>query len=396
MSPSSLMLLEELCGIDSRTIEGRKGTKQVAELLAERLSALGFDDSQCIPPGHEEPSSGRHLRAVRNAGAPVRVVLVGHTDTVLSPTEVPFRHDARSARCYGAGVADMKGGCVVMLEAIHQALDRHGSVRAAEVTVLLNCSEEQPESSFPALLRQEAQGACACLTFEPSGVDGAGTHELVVARKGLGRFELACSGRGAHAGNAHATGINAIRELARKIEQIEALTDYERDLTANVGFVRGGQAVNQVPDEAMIGFEIRAFDPAGMGQLRQALMRLCSEGTVRSPADGGLPKLELRECGGYPPWPRNPDTDTLAERYSACAQRHGVTVRTVARGGASDASHTADLAPTLDGLGILGGGLHSTAEWADLSTLPIRATIAADFMADVCERASASDHKERA
>jgi len=390
----SLHLLEQLCAIDSRTVEGASGTTQVAEIVAERFRPLGFDiDWMEVGPG--ENPAGRHLKAVYNAEAATRIVLIGHTDTVMSPSEVPFHYDAASGRAYGAGVSDMKGGCVLMIDAIRMALKEYEAVRRAGMTVLLNCTEEQSGPSFPALLRREAHGAAACLTFEPSGTDGTGAQEIVVARKGVMRFELTCYGRSAHAGSAHATGLNAIRELARKVEQIETITDYNRDLTANVGRIRGGRVSNQVPEEASAEFELRAFDRGEMDRAREAVRRICSEATVHSPADGASVRCELEEPGGYPPWPRNAATDALAERYIAGAQRHGVVVRPVCRAGASDASHSADSAPTLDGLGIVGNGLHSNEEWADMTTLPVRAQIAADLLADICSPPLASDQEKK-
>ena len=99
-----------------------------------------------------------------------------------------------------------------------------------------------------------------------------------------------------------------------------------------------------------------------------------------------MSRLELVECGSCPPWPRNPGTAGLAERYIACAERRGLPVQPAARGGVSDANHAAAVAPTLDGLGIVGGDFHSPHEWADLATLDLRATIAADLLGELCAR----------
>jgi acetylornithine deacetylase/succinyl-diaminopimelate desuccinylase-like protein len=115
-----------------------------------------------------------------------------------------------------------------------------------------------------------------------------------------------------------------------------------------------------------------------------AVGRICAEPSVRSAADGTPARLELRERDSYPPWPANSGSDALAGRYVKLAAKQGITARPVARGGGSDVSHAADLTPALDGLGILGGGLHSKSEWADAATLPVRARIAADLIAELC------------
>lgn len=379
----SAELLEALCRIDSRTADGAAGNIRVAELLAGALRPMGFD-IEWVDPAPEEKPRGRHLKAVRNRDASTRVVLIGHTDTVLSPVDVPFRLDHGSGRAYGSGVCDMKGGCVILLDAVRTALAQNAAVRDAGLVVLLDCAEEIAGSSFPELLRRESRSAGACLNFEPSRPGPDGEHELVVGRKGILSFQLTCRGRSAHAGNDHAAGVNAIRELARQVEHIEALTDYASGLTANVGWIRGGHASNQVADEATASFELRAFEQNLMNRGAEAVRKSCAQPTVRSAADGTPATLELTEFMSYPPWSPNAGTETLAQRYVELARRRGIVAVRAKRGGGADACHVAELAPTLDGLGILGGNMHTPDEWADVATLAIRAQIASDLIISVC------------
>jgi acetylornithine deacetylase/succinyl-diaminopimelate desuccinylase-like protein len=56
----------------------------------------------------------------------------------------------------------------------------------------------------------------------------------------------------------------------------------------------------------------------------------------------------------------------------------------VGSGGGSDGNHVADLTPTLDGLGVLGGMLHQPGEWADWKSFPDRSRVAADLIMDLC------------
>jgi glutamate carboxypeptidase len=381
-----IKLLGAMCAIDSRTADGAAGTTQVAELLGEQLGeqlgAMGFA-LEWISPFADEGPRGKHLKAVRNPDAKKRLVLLGHTDTILSPKDVPFRLDAQKGKAYGSGVCDMKGGCLVLVEALKLALAEESAVRDACLVVLLNCCEEIASPSFRKLVRESAKGALACLCFEPSLAGPNGGHAVVIARKGIVRFHLSCLGRAAHAGNDHQIGVNAIRELARKIEQVESLTDYAGGVTANVGRISGGRVSNQVADEAFADFEVRAFDVDAIQRACDAAKKICSEPSVRSAADGTTTRLELHEDRAYPPWPQNSATDALAERYVKLAQKRGLAVTPVRRGGGSDASHAVGLAPALDGLGIFGGGMHSTTEWADIETLPLRTRVAADLIVNL-------------
>lgn len=378
-----IRFLEALCSIDSRTSDGAAGTTRVAEMLGERLRGMGFE-LEWFDPHPSEGPRGRHLAARRNPGAAKRIVLIGHTDTILGPADAPFRVDAQARRICGAGTNDMKGGCVVMLEAISLALREEPAVGKAGLVVLLNASEEVAGPSFQPAARREATGATACLGFEPAGPFVDGLYSVVVARKGVLRFDLRCSGRAAHAGNDHAHGVSAIRELARKIEQLESLTDHAGGFTLNVGRVRGGRVSNQVADHAEATFDVRAFDTETLRRGCERIREICSEPTVRSVADGEPTRLALTDNCSYPPWPPNAATDGLAARYVRLAARRGLTARPVRRGGGADASAVADLAPTVDGLGMLGGGMHSPDEWAELDAFEPRVRLAADLIVDLC------------
>ena len=321
---------------------------------------------------------------IRAGAASLDVSGVFTPKTALEENILPFRVDEEAEIVYGSGVCDMKGGCVILLDALGMALKEAAAVRDASLTVLLDCCEELSTPSFAEVARETARDATACLNFEPPGVTPDGEAQIVIGRKGVLRFDLTCSGRAAHSGNAHANGINAIRELARKVEQIESLTDYDAGLSANVGQIVGGHAANQVADKASMTFELRAFEAEALERLRAEARTICSRSTVRSSEDGATTRLELQEHFSYPAWPTDKGTECLAKRYVELAKKHGVVVTPVQRGGGSDASHVADLVPTLDGLGILGGGMHAKTEWADLKSLAVGGRIVADLIADLC------------
>jgi acetylornithine deacetylase/succinyl-diaminopimelate desuccinylase-like protein len=89
-----IKLIEAACAIDSRTAEGAAGTVRVAEMFGERLVAMGFA-LEWLDTLPEEGKRGRHLRAVRNQGVSTKMLFLGHTDTVLSPAEVPAGGERR-------------------------------------------------------------------------------------------------------------------------------------------------------------------------------------------------------------------------------------------------------------------------------------------------------------
>jgi glutamate carboxypeptidase len=96
------------------------------------------------------------------------------------------------------------------------------------------------------------------LVTEP-GRDGG---KVVTGRKGVGRFDVQVEGRPSHSGSRHQDGRSAIREAARLILDLEAMTDYERGITTTVGLVQGGTAANVIPQFARFSVDLRAVSAA--------------------------------------------------------------------------------------------------------------------------------------
>lgn len=355
-------------------------------MFAGVLEPLGFEIRWHDADASEAPR-GRHLQAVRcPQHATGGILLLGHTDTVLAPAMVPWEHNADTQKIQGSGVCDMKGGCVLMLHALATALHSSSSdssphsLHNTRIEVLFNACEEIAGPSFRKLVRQSASHAKVCLSFEPATLAADGVSEFVTARTGVSRFVLRCTGRASHAGMDHPHGVSAIREVARKIEQLEQITDHSKNLTLNVGMMHGGQASNQVADYAQATFGLRAFDADLHHAARDKVHAICTTPTVSSPRDHATTTLTLEEYASYPPWPESDNAQKLAQRYQALAKKHGHATRPIHSGGGADASHVADLLPVIDGLGILGGGLHQKNEWADLASFQPRSAAVADLL----------------
>ncbi|MFP4382476.1 MAG: M20/M25/M40 family metallo-hydrolase [Spirochaetia bacterium] len=355
-----LSMLSDLCRIDSRSSR-KEGIRDVMALLTPCLEERDF--TVRIQELKEGDVSFPVLDAVRGS-SDGQVLLLGHADTVLGPQEVPFRIGSQPDRIYGAGVADMKGGLTVLL----QTLDR---TKKRNLRIVVNGREEIPTQAFRNYIRRNLK-AEYCLNFEPVPPADEGLY-AVTARKGLRRFKLESCGKAAHAGNDHASGVSAVRGLCGMVEKLESMTDYGRECTVNVGIVRGGSAYNQVPDYAEAEFEIRAFE---LDVLESAVRK--AEELVNG--SGTRCKFVLTPGPAFPAFSPNSGTEALFRKYGKCAERKGVRVFPISRGGASDSSYVADLVPVLDGLGPVGGRFHSDEEWALTASFVQKAEIAGEFL----------------
>src|SRR5262249_26981163 len=132
---------------------------------------------------------------------------------------------------------------------------RSGTARLP-LTYLFTPDEEIGSPFSRALIEREAQRVKYVLVTEPARDGG----KVVTARKGVGRFEATATGVPAHAGGRHRDGRSAVREIARQVLAIEAMTDYARGVTTNVGMIQGGTAPNVVPQHCRISIDLRVRD----------------------------------------------------------------------------------------------------------------------------------------
>jgi glutamate carboxypeptidase len=368
--PAALEMLRQMVAINSFT-ENREGVNRLGRFTADCFAPLGFT-SESVRSAN--PGFGDHLALTRPGRSPKSIALVSHLDTVFPPEEEArnnFRWQPEGERIYGPGTHDIKGG-TVMMWLVLSALRTQAPAIFEEVTWKLfwNSSEEMLSHDFGELCRRRFdRETLAALVFESEGRFGD-ERLMVVARKGRATWRVAVAGRGAHAGARHRHGANAVVELARTIQRIAALTDYSRELTFNVGTVRGGTVLNRIPHEATAEGEFRAFTPEAYARGKEGLLALAGPGEVRSLVDRYSCEVKVEILSESRPWPRNPDTDRLLRLWVEAGKETGIAVDCEERGGLSDGNFLWDAVPTLDGLGPWGDHDHCSERSADGSKLP--------------------------
>jgi glutamate carboxypeptidase len=368
--PAGLELLREMVDINSFT-GNPEGVNRLGRLTAERFAPLGFQ-AEFVPSTNR--GWGNHLVLTRPGRSGKSIAMVSHLDTVFPPEEETrnsFRWQREGDRIFGPGTMDIKGGTMMMWLVLSALRQRAPEVfEAVSWKLFWNSSEEPLSPDFQHVCRTRLEaGTLAALVFEAEGRSG-NEILLVTGRKGRGGWRVTATGRGAHAGSKHPFGANAIVQLGQTVQRIAALTDYSRELTFNVGAIRGGTVVNRVPHQATAEGEFRAFSPKTCAQARQALLALAGPGSVRSPQDGYACEVKIEILQEWRPWPPNPATDRLCQLWSEAGAQLGLTVKGEARGGLSDGNGLWDAVPTLDGLGPWGDNDHCSERSPDGSKLP--------------------------
>jgi glutamate carboxypeptidase len=357
--PAQLQLLQQAVDIDSGTGDVEGGRK-LAALLIPRLQALGMT-VEAVPA--EAAGLPENIVATLKGTGKGRILLIGHIDTVFGPGTVaqrPFRMDAEKA--YGPGVSDEKGGVIEGLYAL-QILHDLGFKGFKQITFLIETSEERGSPGTQNLIRKLLTDADVELNLEP----GDPPDVLTVWRKGSTTFHIDVKGRAAHAGVAPQDGRNAAVELIHQLQGADSLPKSGDGLTANLTLMSAGTRNNTIPENAQAQINVRVRDKADIERVDQ-LLRKNAETTAIPDT-----KVTISREPAYPPLPSNPATDALAGRAEAIYAGLGMKVGRGGNGGASESAMAADAhVPALDGLGPVGGGFHSDAEYLDLKSVSPR------------------------
>lgn len=372
-------------------VEINTGTQNIAgldtyrDLLEQDLQQLGFTTTRHTSPAvpiltcaQSTLSFADHLSAHRSGASKLRLLLNGHLDTVFGPENDFQRLEVLpDGVLKGPGVADMKGGIVIMLNAL-RVLHEMQILEQANITVLLNTDEEIGSLSSRPLIESLARAHDLGLVFE-----GSNENLVTRARKGLGQARLKVVGREAHAGAAHADGVSANLELAHKVLALEALTDFSTQTTVNVGVMTGGEKRNTVPGCAEAYIDMRFVDEASGTALKTDIEQIAAQKFVTHSKYPELPKTEVWATLHRPAKTVNATVDAMIAHAMGLSQVLGEPiVGTRYSGGGTDGSIAQGVGlPTLDTLGINGAGIHSSREEATVDSLIARTKLAAILLA---------------
>lgn len=394
----AIALLERSVNVNSGTMN-LEGVREVGRIFGEKLEGLGFRTGWV--DGSPFQRAG-HLVATREGSGP-HLLLIGHLDTVFE-LESPFQRFERAGdRATGPGVVDMKGGNVIIVEAL-RALDAVGALDGLTITVVMTGDEERPgrplELSKAALV-EAAEAADVALAFENGDSD---PRTAVVARRGATGWRLEVTGSPAHSSQIFQpdVGAGAIYEAARILHGFYDRLAGEPLLTFNPGVMVAGTEVaydestaggtafgktNVVAERAVVTGDLRTITLEQLEAAR-ALMRFI--------VDQHLPgtTAEIAFDEGYPPLPPTAGNRRLLERFDRVSRDLGfgpVSAVDPRNAGAADVAFAAGrVGGAIDGLGAGGGNDHTVDEWIDLPTLAMQAKRAAVLMLRLAMRAAPS------
>jgi glutamate carboxypeptidase len=401
----AVALLERAVNINSGT-QNVAGVRAVGALFRSELDALGFRTEWVDGAAWQRAG---HLVATRPGPGP-KLVLIGHLDTVFEPHS-PFqkfeRVDADTAR--GPGIIDMKGGNVVIVQAL-KALAAVGRLDRMHVVVVMTGDEEAPGRPLAvarAALVEAAKGAAAAIGFEDG--DGHPAH-LVIARRGTTSWELRVAGTPAHSSQIFRdeVGAGAIFEAARILDGFRTKLAGEPHVTFNPGAIVGGTSVeldapaargtafgktNVVAEHAIVTGDLRALTIDQFTRAKEAMRGIVAASLART-------RSTIAFDEGYPPLAPTDGNRRLFDVVDRASRDLGLGPLEPVdpdRAGAADVSFLAGVVPMIvDAAGLKGRDGHTVNETADLRVLPMQAKRAAVAMLRLTLAGAAGDRRSAA
>ncbi len=384
----AVQLLRDLTAISSPSGD-LAGLRRMTERLALELAARGL-----TPEILEETGEGGVLQPVLVArGADTsrgHLLLIGHMDTVL-PAAEPRIEDGRLV---ATGAIDMKGGLAAFLGAL-DLLAHRGAEPPKDLFLVVVPDEEVGGPISHSAMKRWGAGARALWVLEP-GEPSGDAETMVAGRRGMFDWHLTVKGQASHSGLHYWEGRSALAAAARWCTEAQALSARNGGPTVNVGRMVAGDAsfvenlatahilvgterqLNVVPDRAVAEGEARFLRRSEEPEMETRLRSLAGQ----IAADTGT-EMEFTRQPLIPPVDPDGPHRAICERAAALAAARGWTLEIEReRGGISFPNFLPDPGrlPVLDGLGPVGGGMHTREEYVELRSLQRRVVLLADLL----------------
>jgi glutamate carboxypeptidase len=384
-SGPALALLERSVNINSGTMN-HAGVKAVGSLFRAELDALGFHTRWIdMPP---EMQRAGHLVAERTGKRGKRVLMIGHLDTVFEKDSPVQLWQRNGDRVRGQGVNDMKGGDVIMIEAL-RALHAVGALDDTSITVFFTGDEEnagEPKAISRGDMVAAAKRSDVALAFETTALDKEGKATGTIGRRASSSWELEVRGKQGHTSGIFnkKAGYGAIYETARILDAFRQQV-VEPDLTYSPGLILGGTETsydasaargtafgktNVIASTATVQGDLRYLDNAQRDRARAKMRDIVAQNLPETSAS-------IVFHDSYPPMAPTAGNVKLLDLYSKASDDAGlgaIAALPPGQRGAGDVQFVAPYVDSLDGLGASGDGAHSPDEDLDVKSIE-RATV---------------------
>jgi len=344
-------------GINS---EGR-----VTKFIFNRLKDFGFYPKIIGPKNH--PSV---ICFLKKPGAKKTIWLESHLDTVsvgdLSKWKFPpFAGVIKGNKMYGRGVADSKIG-IALFSYLAKDLFKNSEFKG---NIFLSFSADEESGNFTGIkeILKIAPKVNICIL----GYQG---KEISIGGRGFLRYKLITFGKSAHTGSRSKKGVNAIHKMERAIREILNLPFlkkkekfFEFGSSLNVSLIKGGEAINIVPNKCEAFFDIRIIPSQKPNEILEKINQKLKE--IKKKDKEFKFKIEVLSIQNA--FLTNPNylfLKILKEKARKILKQE-IPLTASGAGSVGNLIFKRKI-PIINGFGLNFGNAHSSNEWVDIEDLP--------------------------
>ncbi|NKB25522.1 MAG: ArgE/DapE family deacylase [Kiritimatiellae bacterium] len=377
-----ITLLKKLVSIPSVNPEDTDdsditGEQRIAEFLADYLEQKEFQ----VQWMEQEPGRPNIIASFGSESASRTLLLESHLDTVSvhGMKRPPFTPQIEEGRLYGRGACDTKGPMAAVLHALEPSLLRKLSEGDCRI-IFVGAMGEEKGNQGAAYLAGQGIGADEAIILEPTECS------IVHAHKGALWFRVEVVGVAGH-GSDPARGVNAIEALGQAVQKLKAQTELDRENyhsdilgqpTINFGVIKGGSAVNIVPDHCLMEVDRRYLPDEDVGILLENIKSIFS--TLKK--EDKIKGFEFHIIKDSIPFLTS-TTSPLVNRLQRSCKEVGVEATFQGSSWYSDAGH---FSQTCSDVVVLGPGsikqAHTADEYIELESLQRGYEILTCFLSD--------------
>lgn len=337
----SITLLKELIKVDSSS---KKNANKLIDYVSDYLYAKGLE-------GEIIENNGYKSYILTIGKGSKTIVLNGHLD-VVPGKEYQFNPIEKNGRIYGRGSADMKSGCVAMINTVVELSKKKLPNR---VMLQLVTDEESGGFNCTKYLVDNGYIGDFVICTEPTNLD------VSIQAKGFLRLDLEVHGLAAH-GSRPWQGDNAIVKAIEDYNEIKNLpilqigSDFYESSTVTLSLIKGGDVYNKVPDKAKIGLDIRYIPSLNQDDIMYQIKDV-TEGNVKLKSSGNSINTEAE----------NPHVKNLLEVIGLINK--DMEVKIFGQHGSSDARFFSNKGIPVVEFGPMGCDWHGDDEYMEIESL---------------------------
>lgn len=365
------------------------GSQKMADWVKEKFEPLGYTIN------FRKNDKGTHVIANKRGLGTLRILILGHTDTVQpagSLAKQPYAYDEATGLVKGPGAGDSKASVAQLLQFARAMNAFDFEKKYADMTFYFDAEEETGSATEDAILGELAQRHDLTLSVDSSPPNWGVNTE----RKWVVNYELNVEGITGHAGSTPQTSASATVELANQITRIMKLAtplgdpaEFTEEALAKKGISDHGQflpavsinigsisttntKVNAVPKDAYAKLEVRGFKTSERESIDAEIKKIAAAPTVPGT------KVNLTGPTNFmPAMEKTPEAEKLVGVYRELVkQLYGADITEWASGGVTIGNFTSRYIPTIDGLGVESEASHNLEnERADVKTFVPRTTV---------------------